>query len=223
MAGKQTTKAAPAKVAKTVKSDEPEVEETAANVRVSAVPMALVKEIQPMLESDHDIQITLKDLKTILEVFVKTTVEKVLSGTPVTFTKHFTLKRVLRNARTHINPSDKTGESKIQKPAHYVLSMDVKPNLKEIFENEEVDKKELKELKEKEANRKAKAAARAAAKDADSEPEVEEEKPKKGKKSSKKVAEPESEAEVEEEKPKKATKKVAKKAAKKEEAYEDDE
>lgn len=70
------------------------------------------------------------DVKLVAEAFVNLLVTSTCNGDSITFTNLFTFKRALRDNRTHKNPRDNTP---IFKPAHYVLTMEVKPQLKEHF------------------------------------------------------------------------------------------
>lgn len=148
------TKAPPAKVAKTGSKPVSKPEKKERKV-VNAVPLSLVKLVHEVLKGSDDLKdevrnITQKDLKSICETFVKTMIEQVKSGETVTFTKHLTLKRVLRAERTHVNPTDRSQE--FQKPAHYIISMDVKPSLKKQFE--EIDIVEDEQPKPKKTSKK---------------------------------------------------------------------
>lgn len=104
---------------------------------VNAVSSDFVKQVKDGLP--EGIKLSQKDLKTICEVFVRTLVQQVKAGSSVSFTNNMTFKRVVREDRTHKNP--KTGEE-VFKPAHYVMSMEVKPSLKRQFEELLVSKKE---------------------------------------------------------------------------------
>lgn len=109
----------------------------------SCVSLDLVREVKAALPDDMKVSLTQPDLKAVCETFVKTIISKVLAGDKVTLTNHFTLKRSLRNERQHVNPQkyksdDAEFQKKIVKPAHYILSMDVKPALKKQFEEIEV-------------------------------------------------------------------------------------
>lgn len=101
---------------------------------LSPVPMPLVKRVADTL-GDEIGKVTLKDIKAICEAFVKTIVQETLQGSTVALPNFMTFKRVLRNQRTHKNPKTK---EEIVKPAHYVLTMDVKAQLKKSFEGVEV-------------------------------------------------------------------------------------
>lgn len=70
------------------------------------------------------------DVKVVSEAFIKLLINSTSTGESLTFTNLFTFKRALRDRRTHKNPRDNTP---IFKPAHYVLTMEVKPQLKEQF------------------------------------------------------------------------------------------
>lgn len=100
---------------------------------LSPVPMPLAKKVAEAVQDE--VKVTQKDVKAICEAFVRTIVRETMAGNTVALPNFFTLKRVLRKARTHKNPQTK---EEIHKPAHYVLSMDVKTNLKQQFEKLEV-------------------------------------------------------------------------------------
>lgn len=105
----------------------------------SSVPMPIVKKVKEYLNSNekttHIGARSAAELKVVLEAFVHTIVEMTKNGTTVSLPNHMTFKRTFRNERTHRNP--KTREE-IVKPAHYVLSMDVKAFLKKEFAQIEV-------------------------------------------------------------------------------------
>lgn len=99
----------------------------------SAVSLEFVKLVKENLNQEDNVnKLSVKDLKLIADVFVKTLVDQIKDGSVVSFTNNMTFKRVLRKDRTHKNP--KTGEE-VFKKAHYVLTMDVKPSLKKQFED----------------------------------------------------------------------------------------
>lgn len=103
---------------------------------LSPVPMPMaVRVAKALLESNPEIKVTQKDVKAICEAFVKTIVADTLEGNTVALPNYITFKRVLRKERTHKNPQTKEA---ILKPAHYVLTMDVKANLKKQFEEVKV-------------------------------------------------------------------------------------
>lgn len=102
---------------------------------MNAVPADFVKQVKEAIP--ESIKLSQKDLKTVCEAFVKTLVLQVKDGNTVSFTNNMTFKRVVRDDRTHKNP--KTGEE-VFKPAHYVMTMEVKPMLKRQFEEVKVDK-----------------------------------------------------------------------------------
>lgn len=83
------------------------------------------------LSSELQTSITQTGCEAVLEAFVGVLVGEVAKGNNITFTNYFTFKRVLRNAREHRNPHDKTP---IYKDQHYVFAMDVKPHLKTLIE-----------------------------------------------------------------------------------------
>lgn len=89
-------------------------------------------------------------VSTICNALLSTIVENVKQDQTVAFKNLFSFKRVLRKERTHKNPSN--GEP-IFKPAHYVMTLDVKKSLRDEFIAIEVveSKKEKKEKKVKSA------------------------------------------------------------------------
>lgn len=97
----------------------------------SSVPTAFIDQILKMLSHDGNVgNLTNKDVKSIAESFVKVLVDGSSSGNTVAFRNTLSFKRVLRGDRTHKNPRDGTP---IFKPAHYVLTLDVMPQLKQTF------------------------------------------------------------------------------------------
>lgn len=100
---------------------------------LSPVPMPLAKKVAEAVQ--EEVKVSQKDVKAICEAFIRTIVKETMSGNTVALPNFFTLKRVLRKARTHKNPQTK---EEIHKPAHFVLSMDVKTNLKQQFEKLDV-------------------------------------------------------------------------------------
>ncbi len=97
------------------------------------VSMEIVKQVAAAIP---DVDMSQKNIKLILDTFVKTVIENCKSGTNVTLTNYMTFKRSERQERTHKVPnSDKT----VVKPKHYVLTIDVKPALKKQFEEIVVD------------------------------------------------------------------------------------
>jgi len=139
MAPKKTTDNAPATTkAAATKAAAPKaaVTEDGAKKTLSPVPMPMaVRVAKSLLESNPEIKVTQKDVKAICEAFVKTIVSDTLEGNTVALPNYITFKRVLRKERTHKNPQTKEA---ILKPAHYVLTMDVKANLKKQFEEVKV-------------------------------------------------------------------------------------
>ena len=108
--------------------------------RKGSVPVDLIKQ---MMEENPEVMsgVTIKTAKAICECYMKTIFEKVKNGDNVTLTNWMTFKRALRAERTHCVPSKKKDEDeekeekkKIVKPAHYVMTIDVKPALKAEFE-----------------------------------------------------------------------------------------
>lgn len=102
---------------------------------MSAVSSDFVNTVQASLSEEVKGKLKVKDVKEICEAFVKTLVDNVKSGKAVNFTNHMSFARKTRAARSYKNL--KTQE-KIDKPAHYVFTMTVKPNLKKQFDGIEV-------------------------------------------------------------------------------------
>lgn len=102
---------------------------------LSPVPMPLAQKVAKTLGDDVP-KLTQKDVKAVCEAFVKVIVSETMLGNTVALPNYLTFKRVLRKERTHKNPQTKEA---IVKPAHYVLSMDVKASLKKQFEEVKVD------------------------------------------------------------------------------------
>ena len=133
----KATKTTAAKVAapkapKATKTVAPKAEN--GNRMLSPVPMPLAKKVSETL--GDELKISQKDSTIVCEAFGKTVVQETMEGRTVALPNYFTFKPVLRKARTHKNPQTK---EEIFKPAHYVLSMDVKANLKKMFEGVKVD------------------------------------------------------------------------------------
>lgn len=98
---------------------------------VSIVSQDFADKVHKQLNSQVKDKLSNKDTKVIVESFIKTLIGDVKEGKHVSFTNMMTFKRVVRDDRVHKNP--KTGGD-VFKPAHYVMSMEVKPSLKKEFE-----------------------------------------------------------------------------------------
>jgi len=97
----------------------------------SSIPKVMLDAVYEKLKKEGSVTVPKKDdLKHIMDVFVKTIVQQVQEGKKVTFTNYFTFKRGDRNERTHAAP--KSGIT-VTKPAHHVMTMEVKPALKQAF------------------------------------------------------------------------------------------
>ena len=108
--------------------DEPKT--TKKRVVNGCVPVDLVKQV--MKQSDFpEGAINQAKVKTILDMFIKTIVENVKNGDNVTLTNYMTFKRTQRAERTHKIPKT---DNTVTKPAHMVMTIDVKPALKKEFE-----------------------------------------------------------------------------------------
>lgn len=134
MAGKKsaaskTEATAPAKRAAAPKAKAVDGEVKKRNM--SAVSTEFVSNVHASVSDDLKSKLKVKDVKDLCEAFVKTLVESVKSGKTVNFTNHMSFARKLRAARNYKNL--KTQEN-IEKPAHYVFTMAVKPNLKKQFD-----------------------------------------------------------------------------------------
>lgn len=99
---------------------------------VSNVPQDYVDRVYAQLSSSVKDKISCKDCRNILEASIRTLIADVKGGKNVSFTNMMTFKRVERDDRLHKNP--KTGGD-VFKPAHYVMTMEVKPSLKKEFES----------------------------------------------------------------------------------------
>lgn len=106
----------------------------------SAVPKELLDKVFQILKAGGEVSTTKKDIKIICDCFIKTMVAQVMEGDKVTMTNHMTFKRAARKERTHITP--RTGVE-VVKPAHYVMAMEVKPMLKNQFQQLKVDTADL--------------------------------------------------------------------------------
>lgn len=127
------------------------VSQSPSDKKLSAVPMPLVKRVKEHLGGDVALK-NMSELKTILESFIQVIVDSTMKGDSVTLPNYMTFKRVLRNERTHMNPKTK---EKIVKPAHYVLSMYVKAQLKKEFEDIPVNEEDMQKALNKPAKKTA--------------------------------------------------------------------
>ena len=103
---------------------------------MSAVSTEFVNNVSAALSEDVKAKLKVKEVKEICEAFVKTLVDGVREGKTINFTNHMSFARKKRAARSYKNL--KTQE-KIDKPAHFVFTMTVKPNLKKQFDALQVD------------------------------------------------------------------------------------
>lgn len=99
---------------------------------VSAVSIDFANSVKGALSFD----INQKQVKEVCEAFLQVLVNKVKAGDTVSFINNMTFKRQMRSGRTYKNL--KTGET-INKPKHFVLTMQVRPALKKVFDEIEVD------------------------------------------------------------------------------------
>lgn len=98
---------------------------------MTAVPSSFVSAVEATLSPELVEKLKTKGVKEVCEAFVKTLVNEVKCGKTVSFTNNFTFARRVRTARNYKNL--KTGDP-INKPAHYVMTMSVKPALKKEFD-----------------------------------------------------------------------------------------
>lgn len=99
---------------------------------MTAVPSAFVSAVEKSLPAELLEKLKTKGVKEVCEAFVKTLVSEVKEGKTVSFTNNFTFARRVRTARNYKNLQ--TGGA-ITKPAHYVMTMNVKPSLKKDFDS----------------------------------------------------------------------------------------
>ena len=109
---------------------EHEVSDEKKRVVKGCVPMDLVRQVMKHSEFPEG-AINQTKVKTILDLFIKTVVENVKNGDNVTLTNYMTFKRTLRAERTHKIPKT---DNTVTKPAHMVMTIDIKPALKKEFE-----------------------------------------------------------------------------------------
>lgn len=126
-----TEKKVKAPRAKKAPATKPVADGDAKKRNMSAVSGEFVSAVHASLSEDLKGKLKIKDAKEICEAFVKNLVDNVKSGKPVNFTNHMSFARKMRAARSYKNL--KTQE-KIDKPAHFVFTMTVKPNLKKQFD-----------------------------------------------------------------------------------------
>ena len=115
--------------------NEDESEGKSKKEKKGSVPVDLIK--QMMEDPNMPSGMTIKAAKAICECYMRTVFENVKQGESVTLTNWMTFKRALRAERTHYVPSKENPSAekkKIVKPAHYVMTIDVKPALKAEFE-----------------------------------------------------------------------------------------
>jgi nucleoid DNA-binding protein len=104
---------------------------TAIKRNVSAISVDFANTVKGALSFD----LNQKQVKEVCETFLQVLVDKVKAGETVSFTNNMTFKRQVRSARTYKNL--KTGDT-INKPKHFVLTMQVRPALKKVFDDIEV-------------------------------------------------------------------------------------
>ena len=132
---KKTKTKVETKVEESDADNEDETEGKSKKEKKGSVPVSLIK--QMMEDPNMPSGMTIKAAKAICECYMRTVFENVKKGESVTLTNWMTFKRALRAERTHYVPSKEnpTAEKKeIVKPAHYVMTIDVKPALKAEFE-----------------------------------------------------------------------------------------
>lgn len=134
-----------------VESEEEEVEESSKSKKISddestgdekkkradigPVSSTLIKRMKEMFKDELP-DISQKDMKIVCDSFVKMIVSEVKEGKNITLMNHMTFKRVKRAERTHSIPKT---NNKVVKPAHFVMTMEVKPALKKVFCDVDVD------------------------------------------------------------------------------------
>ena len=111
----------------------------------SAMPKIMVDAVFANLKEAGEVSTTKKDIKAICDCFIKTLVAEVMKGEKITLTNHMTFKRAYRKERIHKAP--KSG-IEVTKPEHYVMTMEVKPDLKKKFFDVKVEDEEEKPKKE---------------------------------------------------------------------------
>ena len=109
---------------------EPKEKKKAKRVVNGCVPLDLVKQVMKHDEFPEG-AINQTKVKTILDLFVKTIVENVKNGDNVTLTNYMTFKRMQHAERVHKIPKT---DNTVTKPAHMVMTIDIKPALKKEFE-----------------------------------------------------------------------------------------
>jgi nucleoid DNA-binding protein len=139
---KPATKKAKKATSKNESCDESETGSDGSKKRASssAVSMTMVNKMYEMFKDDLA-DFNKKDVKSIADLFIKTLITEVLDGEKVTLTNNMTFKRSLRAERTHKVPAKKdkegnivTKSQEVNKKAHYVMTMEVKPALKSKFQ-----------------------------------------------------------------------------------------
>lgn len=131
--------AAPAKkapVKKAPKAAAAEADGTPKKRVMTAVPSSFVSAVETALSPEIVEKLKTKGVKEVCEAFIKTLVSEVKCGKTVSFTNNFTFARRVRTARNYKNL--KTGDP-INKPAHFVMTMSVKPALKKEFDTIKCD------------------------------------------------------------------------------------
>lgn len=103
-------------------------------VVAGCVSMDLVRQMMKNNAFPHG-EINQTKVKIICDMFIKTVIESVKAGENVTLTNYLTFKRAKRAERVHKIPKS---EETVTKPAHYVMTIDVKPALKKEFETLQV-------------------------------------------------------------------------------------
>lgn len=101
-------------------------------VKPSPVPLSLMKKVKNQIKDNNICDKSLTDIKIVCQTFVDLIIHETKIGNTISLPNHMTFKRIVRKQRKHHNP--KTREE-IMKPPHYVMSMDVKPALKQKYSN----------------------------------------------------------------------------------------
>ena len=130
--------AAAKKIAPQVSSSDSETESFTKQRACNAVSLKMAKEVKEVM-GDCASDLSQDKIHKVCNALIKVIVDQVKSGKNVTLTNHMSFKRVMRKERVHRNP--KTGES-VNKPAHFVLKMEVKQALKAQFEELDIEEDE---------------------------------------------------------------------------------
>ena len=108
----------------------------------SPIPRSLAKRVQTNLkEMDAEASdVSLDKIQEILTTYRTMTIDDVAKGISVSEPNFFTYKRKVREERVHSNPKTNT---KIVKPRHYVLCVEVKASTKNRFAEIPLEEKDI--------------------------------------------------------------------------------